>query len=53
MPDYTSYVTAVYGIAALVYGGLTLIWNMRLKRLQKRLQMEKMLHGERKTGEVG
>ncbi|MBF0187452.1 MAG: heme exporter protein CcmD [Magnetococcales bacterium] len=36
-PDYTPYVMAVYGLAALVYGGLTLLGHWRLKGLKQRL----------------
>ncbi|MBF0425571.1 MAG: heme exporter protein CcmD [Magnetococcales bacterium] len=40
MSDYTLYVVAAYGIALLLYGGLTLHWQTQRRRLQRRLQNE-------------
>jgi|SaaInl4_150m_RNA_FD_contig_21_1801710_length_304_multi_2_in_0_out_0_2 hypothetical protein len=37
MIDYTPYVIAVYGVAALVYGLLTLKWQRALKQAQQQL----------------
>ncbi|MBF0369340.1 MAG: hypothetical protein HQL52_07795 [Magnetococcales bacterium] len=44
MADYSGYVTAVYGIALAVYGGLTLLWQMRLRQAEKQLQEEMDSH---------
>ncbi|MBF0161921.1 MAG: heme exporter protein CcmD [Magnetococcales bacterium] len=40
MNEYTEYVWAVYGLAGGLFGGLTLLWWSRLRRLQSRLQAE-------------
>ncbi|MBF0426889.1 MAG: hypothetical protein HQL66_13835 [Magnetococcales bacterium] len=39
MADYSSYVHAVYGIALLVYGGLILTWQQRLRRVEGELAL--------------
>ncbi|MEO5332018.1 MAG: hypothetical protein H7839_08345 [Magnetococcus sp. YQC-5] len=38
MNNYTPYVTAVYLLAALVYGGYTLRWYISWKKTQKQLE---------------
>lgn len=40
MSDYTGYVAAVYGVAVVVYGGLTLMWQRALRRALVRLGHE-------------
>lgn len=40
MGEYTEYVLGVFGLATVVYGGLTLFWWLRLRRLQRQLQAE-------------
>lgn len=40
MNDYLGYVLGVYGLAAVVYGGLTLTWWSRLRRLRQRIKVE-------------
>jgi hypothetical protein len=42
MIDYTPYVLAVYGVAVVVYGLLTLKWQRGLKQAQQQLsELEK------------
>ena len=40
MRDYSAYVTAVYLLAVLVYGGSAVLWRLRLGRLRRRLEQE-------------
>ncbi|MBF0178083.1 MAG: heme exporter protein CcmD [Magnetococcales bacterium] len=41
MGDYMGYVLAAYGVALVVYGGLTLFWQRQRRHLQARLVLEK------------
>lgn len=43
--DYSAYVNAVYLIALVVYGGLTLLWQQRLRRLKASLRHLEESHG--------
>lgn len=38
MPDYTAYVIAVYVLAFLVYGGLTLLWWRTVQAIETRVE---------------
>ncbi len=41
MIDYTPYVLAVYGVATVVYGALTVKWQRGLKKAQQQLREHK------------
>ena len=45
MNEYTEFVLGVYLLAGMVFGGLTLLWWSRLRRLQRRLQAEGSTYG--------
>lgn len=40
MTDYTVFVLAVYGLATVVYGGLTLLYQRAYRRAEAKLRQE-------------
>ncbi|MBF0138413.1 MAG: hypothetical protein H7833_03415 [Magnetococcus sp. DMHC-1] len=48
MADYSNYVYVAYGIALLVYGGMTLLWQRQGRHLRERLVQEGRNHGQQK-----
>ncbi|MBF0147198.1 MAG: hypothetical protein HQL85_13615 [Magnetococcales bacterium] len=38
MSDYSLYIHAVYLLALLVYGGVTILWKIRIKTIETRIQ---------------